>query len=190
MHPLGVIHGRFQGLHNDHLKYLLAAQKRCDFLYVGITNPDAGCSLLEPTAKGRETTVSNPFTYWEREAMIRASLMEAGVVPAAFTIVPFPISIPEKLSNFAPSQAVYFMTIYDDWGREKKKRLETLGLTVEVMWERDASRKGITATLVRQCIMEGKPLRDLVPPAVERLIGEFEAAGRLRRLANREDLPG
>ena len=36
----GVINGRLQVLHNDHLKYLLAGKKRCDHLVVGITNPD------------------------------------------------------------------------------------------------------------------------------------------------------
>ena len=40
MHKIGVIHGRFQLLHNDHLKYLLAGKKRCEHLVVGITNPD------------------------------------------------------------------------------------------------------------------------------------------------------
>ena len=34
----GVIHGRFQGLHNGHMEYLLTAKKRCDFLVIGITN--------------------------------------------------------------------------------------------------------------------------------------------------------
>ncbi len=36
----GVIHGRFQILHNDHMRYLLAGKERCEHLVVGITNPD------------------------------------------------------------------------------------------------------------------------------------------------------
>ena len=36
----GVIHGRFQVLHNDHLKYLLAGKADASTLVVGITNPD------------------------------------------------------------------------------------------------------------------------------------------------------
>jgi len=36
----GVIHGRFQVLHNDHLKYLMEGMALCDHLVVGITNPD------------------------------------------------------------------------------------------------------------------------------------------------------
>jgi len=37
----GVVHGRFQVLHNDHVKYLLAGKARCRHLVVGITNPDS-----------------------------------------------------------------------------------------------------------------------------------------------------
>ncbi|MHA2009472.1 MAG: nicotinate-nucleotide adenylyltransferase, partial [Promethearchaeota archaeon] len=39
-YDLGVIHGRFQVLHNDHIKYLMAGKKLCKYLVVGITNPD------------------------------------------------------------------------------------------------------------------------------------------------------
>lgn len=37
---LGVIHGRFQLLHNDHMKYLLAGKERCEHLIIGICNPE------------------------------------------------------------------------------------------------------------------------------------------------------
>jgi len=39
-YEVGVIHGRFQVLHHDHLKYLLAGKELCRHLVVGITNPD------------------------------------------------------------------------------------------------------------------------------------------------------
>ncbi|MEE3919398.1 hypothetical protein V2I01_16940 [Micromonospora sp. BRA006-A] len=39
-HREGFAHGRFQVLHMEHLEYLLAAAERCDFLHVGITQPD------------------------------------------------------------------------------------------------------------------------------------------------------
>ncbi len=35
----GVVHGRFQPFHLDHLKYALAGLTHCDYLFVGITNP-------------------------------------------------------------------------------------------------------------------------------------------------------
>ena len=39
MDKVGVIHGRFQLLHNDHMKYLLAGKQRCEHLIIGICNP-------------------------------------------------------------------------------------------------------------------------------------------------------
>ena len=55
----GVIHGRFQGLHNGHMEYLLTAKKRCDFLVIGITNflgnaVDSEISRIESTAFPRK----------------------------------------------------------------------------------------------------------------------------------------
>jgi len=44
----GVIHGRFQVLHNEPLKYLLAGKALCKHLVVGITNPDPSLIKSEP----------------------------------------------------------------------------------------------------------------------------------------------
>lgn len=40
MDKIGVIHGRFQVLHNDHMKYLLAGKSLCKYLVIGISNPE------------------------------------------------------------------------------------------------------------------------------------------------------
>ena len=53
MHELGVIHGRFQLLHNDHLKYLLAGKQRCRHLVIGITNPDPTLTRADPADPAR-----------------------------------------------------------------------------------------------------------------------------------------
>lgn len=37
---VGVVHGRFQLLHNDHVKYIMAGMERCERLVIGICNPD------------------------------------------------------------------------------------------------------------------------------------------------------
>ena len=89
-HPLGFIHGRFQVLHNDHLKYLLAGKALCDRLIVGVTNPDETSTADEPADPHRSDAGNNPLTYAEREAMIRAALREAGVPETDFDVIPFP----------------------------------------------------------------------------------------------------
>ena len=38
---IGVIHGRFQLLHNEHMKYIMAGKERCEHLIIGICNPES-----------------------------------------------------------------------------------------------------------------------------------------------------
>ena len=177
-HPLGLIHGRFQVLHNDHLEYLLAGKALCDRLIVGITNPDEMSTADEPSDPHRSDARNNPLTYTEREAMIRAALTEAGVPETDFDVIPFPICRPEQVAAVAPRDAVYYLTIYDDWGREKLKRFVDLGLTTQVMWERPLSEKGLTGTDIREAIREGREFRSMLPPAVAELVEEWKLQER------------
>lgn len=180
MHPTGFIHGRFQVLHKDHLTYLLAGKALCKRLIIGVTNPDAASTRDEATNPARSSAANNPLTFDERKAMIEAALMEAGVDRHEFSVVPFPINCPEILKERAPRDAVYFLTIYDDWGREKLKRFESLGLKTLVMWERPESEKGISGTDVRAAIRDDGDWRDLVPPSVAALVDRWGLAERFR----------
>lgn len=179
-HPTGVIHGRFQVLHHDHLKYLLAGKALCDHLVVGITNPDPDRIGSEATDPARSCPENNPLTYHERSQMIRAALMEAGIPADEFSIIPLPISQPELLKNYAPTDAIYYLTIYDDWGHEKKKRLKNLGLETHVMWEKSASEKGLTGTEVRLAIRENNGWKTLVPVSVAELVEKWNLQERFR----------
>lgn len=182
MHPLGFIHGRFQVLHNDHLTYLLAGKKLCERLIIGVTNPDPTTTREEETNPERSIQANNPLSFEERKAMIEAALMEIGMDRHVFSVVPFPINCPELLEERAPRDAVYYLTIYDDWGREKRKRFQTLGLNTHVMWERPESEKGISGTEVRAAIRQGGEWRPLVPPAVAALVDRWHLADRFRKL--------
>ncbi len=95
MAGVGVIHGRFQIFHNDHLKYVLAGKSRCSHLAVGITNPDPSLTRHDPIDPHRSLPSANPLTYFERYIMVRAALVESGVPEREFSIVPFPINFPE-----------------------------------------------------------------------------------------------
>lgn len=162
----GVVHGRFQLLHNDHMKFILEAKSRCQHLIVGICNPDKETTAYNEIDPHRSSDEANPFTYYERYEMIKGSLLEAGVPADEFDIVPFPINFPERIFNYAPRDARYYLTIYDQWGYEKKEMLESIGCDVEVLWEVDISRKGISGTDVRALIKEGKSWEEFVPAFV------------------------
>ena len=98
--------------------------------------------------------------------MIKNSLLEAGVPREEFDIVPFPIEFPEKISNYAPLDATFYVTIYDKWGEKKLKILQDLGLKTDVMWVRTDAQRFSSGTEVRTCIREGREWKHLVPTAV------------------------
>ena len=110
MDELGVIHGRFQVLHNDHMKYLLAGKERCKHLIIGICNPEIDLTKYTSSNPHRSKRSSNPLTYFERMECIKYSMIEAGVNQEEFDIVPFPINFPEKIYNYAPKNAKYYFT--------------------------------------------------------------------------------
>lgn len=181
----GVIHGRFQVLHNDHMRYLLAARERCRHLVVGVTDPDPSLSRFEANAPGRSDPLANPLTYFERQACVRQALAEAGVPPEALTVTPLPISFPELYRHYVPMDATFFLTIYDDWGRDKLARLNALGLATHVLWERPPGEKGLNATDVRALMLRDGDWEPLVPPAVARLMRLWDVPERLRGMEER-----
>ncbi len=181
--PLGVIHGRFQVLHNDHLRYLLAGRDLCRHLVVGVTNPDPMLSRDESVNPHRSRPEANPMTYFERQAMIRAVLAEAGMRPNNLTVVPFPINRPELYAHYVPPGASYYLTIYDDWGRAKRDYLLGAGLDVRVLWEVAPRDKGISGSHVRRLMAEDGDWESLVPPATARLCRTWDVPGRLRPMA-------
>jgi nicotinamide mononucleotide adenylyltransferase len=180
----GVVHGRFQLFHLDHLKYVLAAKGRCRHLVVGITNPDPTLTRFDPADPHRSAEVDNPLTFYERYLMIRETLVEAGLAYQDFALVPLPINFPELYRYYVPLDATFFLTIYDEWGERKLAMFKSLGLKVDILWRKLKSEKGLTATGLRRLMGSDQPWEHLVPPAVARLIKEL---GLLNRLSLRED---
>ena len=158
---LGVVHGRFQILHFGHLDYILAAKEKCDFLIVGIANPDPS---LGPTATDthRAAADANPLTFYERMMMITEVLVAQDIPREEFVIVPFPIDRPELIQHYVPRAATFFLTIFDEWGEEKKRRLEALGLATSVL-NRASESKTQNATVIRKLIRDGEPWEQSVP---------------------------
>jgi nicotinamide-nucleotide adenylyltransferase len=181
-HNEGVIHGRFQVLHNDHLKYLLAGKAMCRHLVVGITNPDPAQVKNESADPHRSVPEANPLTYYERYHLVRAALTEAGLSLNEFSVVPFPINSPENYRYYVPMDAVFFLTIYDDWGRQKKIYFESLSLNVHVLWEVKPDEKGISGSDVRSKMVDDLPWEHLVPGAVAALLKEWKISERLRKI--------
>lgn len=170
MQEIGVVHGRFQPFHNDHLKYVLESYKKVDYLYIGITNPDPGKTKLDSTDINRSKEEENPFTYFERLQMINAALEELKIKNNTYCIVPFPINFPELIKHYTPENAEYFLTIYDEWGNKKLETLNKLGLKTNVLWKKQIEQKGIKGSNIRKLIMNGLDYQNFVPGACFKII--------------------
>jgi cytidyltransferase-like protein len=182
---VGSAHGRFQPVHNGHVEYLLAAKKRCDFLYVGLTQiVRSRLQDVSPVAHHRAEVSNNPLTFFERQELIRDVLRENGIGSNEFDILPFPIEDEVVLPEFLPVDVPVFTTVYDDWNREKVVRLRTAGYMVDVLWER--ATKEYIGSEVRTLIAAGdNRYRAMVPDATIRLVDRLKLGERLRGLDNR-----
>ena len=177
MDKYGIVIGRFQLFHNDHLKYLLAAKHFCDVLIVGITSPDDSFLIREDADPHRCNRNSNPFSYFERMEMISSVLIDNGIPNEKFRIVPFPIEKPKLIHCYVPLDATAYITVYDQWGKEKKTRLEKIGFKVDVLWE--TKQKGISATEVRKCIRNNTSWDEFVPRTVFDYINKYDLKKRI-----------
>ena len=179
----GVVHGRLQWLQLKHMEYLLAAKMRCRLLYVGITHPDIfACPAASPLDVHGTLVRDNPLAYIERYEMIRDSLLEFGVKREEFEIIPFPVDRPDVLAQYAPADAVYYMSICGEWDREKEKILSSLGLKTEILWERDPEEKGITGTELRALIAGDGSWRQYMPKAAAEYLTEHGLDERIKNL--------
>jgi len=183
VYDTGVIHGRFHVLHNDHLKYLLAGKERCRHLVVGITNAEPEMIQAEAADPERGTPQANPLTYFERYQLVRCALMDAGVAAQDLSIVPLPISHPDRYRHFVPLDAVFFLSIYDDWGRRKLKYFESQGLKTYILRDVPPDEKGLSATKIRERMIRGEPWQNFVPRSVARYLEKWKITQRLRDFA-------
>lgn len=178
----GVIHGRFQVLHNDHLAYLMGGMELCRHLVVGITNPDPYLTRNEHADPKRSDPAANPLSYFERYVMVRTVLEEAGIAPSRFSVVPFPISLPELYRYYVPLDALFFLSIYDEWGKRKLEYFTSLGLKTHVLRDVPNDRKGLSATEIRSRMARNEPWEELVPPSVARLMKKWDIPTRLGKI--------
>ena len=153
----------------------------CKHLVVGITNPDPFLTRQEDADPNRSAPQANPLTYYERYVMVGSALDEAWVSPREFSIVPFPINLPKLYKYYVPMDAVFFLSIYDKWGKKKLNMFKAQGLETNVLWEVPPEKKGISASDVRAGIKNGGSWEHLAPPSVSELIKKWNIVDRLKK---------
>lgn len=159
--------GRFQPVHDDHLRLFRTALRAGDRLIVAVTNPDPGTRRAEPTSEHRHLADANPFTYYERVELLTAALASgegsAGTRGADVYIVPFDLARPEHWSHYVPLSAVQYVGVYGPWEREKVRRLAAGGYQVVEVPGDESTRR--SATAIRSVLRTGQDWEQLVPPS-------------------------
>lgn len=179
----GMVHGRFQPFHNGHLEYVLHASQHCHHLIVGITNSDPSVIVQESTDPDRHLPAANPFTFFERQWMIRAALAEVQCGVPQVSLVPFPIHHPGRWQFYCPPKTTQFVRLFSAWGQEKIERFQAMGWPVTVL---DAgANKQVSGIEVRRRLQIGQGWEELVPFAVARILKEIGAVERVRKAGSR-----
>lgn len=180
----GVIFGRFQMFHMKHMEYLLAAKMRCRMLYIGITHSDiTAFGATSPLDVNGITRRDNPMTYLERMEMIQKAAEDFGIWKDAYEIIPFPITQPDLIAEYAPKDATYFMNICGKWDEEQYQTLKKLGLRVEVLMRKAPEDVTICSSRIRELITEGKEWKMYVPKAVGEYITSQGIDKKIRALS-------
>lgn len=179
----GVVFGRFQIFNLKHMEYILAAKMRCKKLYIGITHADivsfAATSSLDVHGI---TKRDNPLTFYERYEMIQEALLDFGVRRKEFSIIPFPISQPDLICQYAPKDATYYISIGSEWDEEKYQIIQRLGLKTEVLWQRNKEEKEVTGSEVKKMIAENRHWQQHVPKTACEYIISHGIDQRVREL--------
>src|SRR5262249_15295966 len=125
----GLVLGRFQPLHREHVRYLDAALERVEHLVIGITRPFG--EVPEAGGASRNNTDANPLPYWLRERIL-LDWADRNRVASRVTVRPVPISDSGLRSVVAPGTTV-LITEVEPWSLEKRSVIEEAGHRVIVL---------------------------------------------------------
>ncbi|MBO5461500.1 MAG: nicotinate-nucleotide adenylyltransferase [Ruminococcus sp.] len=179
----GVVFGRFQIFHLKHMEYLLAAKMRCKKLYIGITHSDiTAFGATNDLDMNGGTKRDNPMTYLERLEMIQKAVEDFGIQKDAYEIIPFPISYPELIAQYAPTDAVYYMNICSEWDEAQYEILKKMGLNVEVLIRKAPEEVVVSSAKIRKAMVEGKEWKQFVSKSVSEYLIQKEIDKRVCEL--------
>ena len=166
-YPFGMILGRFQPFHLEHLRYFKLVFEQSDKVIVGITNPDPSTILADKASDHRHLPEANPLTFIERLMMIQEALRDAGYPMERIFIVPIPIHHPDRWKYYIPEDTAIFVVAYSPWEREKAERLQSAGYKVVIVKHLE---KEISGRQIRSLLKSDGDWEKLVPAAVARFM--------------------
>lgn len=151
-------------------------------MVIGITNPDPSMVRRETVDPNRSNLTANPLTYYERYVLIRSVMKENDIDLCDLSVVPLPINRPDLYKYYVPLDAVFFLSIYDDWGKKKLSYFQSLGLKTHVIRKVPLEEKGISASEIRNFMINNQSWEHLLPKSVVHLMKEWKIPTRLKKL--------
>ncbi len=158
--------GRFQPFHKGHLEVVRSIAKKCDSLIIGIGSAQYS------------HTYENPFTAGERHLMISRALKDEGL--KEYFLVPivdinrYAVWVSHVVSMVPPFEVVF------------TNNSLTRRLFSEARYEIHDSpmfnREIYSGTEIRRRMSMGAEWKDLVPPAVVKVIDDIDGINRIRDL--------
>ncbi|HLD87380.1 MAG TPA: nicotinamide-nucleotide adenylyltransferase [Candidatus Nanoarchaeia archaeon] len=160
----GLFIGRFQPLHNAHLKDIEIALSEVDRLIIAIGSSN------------EENTEKNPFSMKERKEMIEKTLRARGIT--RWEIVDIPDCAEDEewmkcLKKKAPKYDIAFMS---------NDSMESFFSSRKIKAKRLPFVQGRSASRIRKLIQEGKRWRDYVPKEVEEYLLRKNLVKRIKDL--------
>lgn len=165
----GLFVGRFQPVHNGHIKALEFVFSQVDEVIIGIGSAQAS------------HTLKNPFTTSERMEMLIRALNEAGLTDKRYYLIPLPdINFNAIWATYVVSMVPRFDVVFT--GNSLVAQLfreKGYEVIVQPMFRKDI----LSATEIRRRMIEGEPWEELVPRSVAEFIKDIKGVERIRMLA-------
>lgn len=170
----GLFIGRFQPLHNGHLRAIRYALERVDELIIGVGSAQYSYSI------------ENPFTAGERILMIKNALEETGINLSRVYIVPI-VDVHNNniwvahVESLVPKFNVVFSNnpLVIELFTSRGYKVEKIP-----MYKREI----LSSTYIRKLMLKGdSKWRKLVPKAVADIIDSIKGEERLRKISSSDE---
>jgi nicotinamide-nucleotide adenylyltransferase len=167
------ITGRFQPLHRDHVRLMLHAAGQAERLIVAITNPYPANARAFPESEHRHRPDANPFTFIERQELVRVALAANDMPPTRFVVVPFDLGAPGTWPHLVPLQATQVAGVKSGWELAKLRMFAEAGYPILAV--RVEALSALSSTAVRGAMLsEARDIwTQMVPPATVPLLEDL-----------------
>ncbi len=170
MYKRGLFLGRFQPIHNGHIKVIKLLMEEVEELIIGIGSAQHSHSF------------NNPFTAGERVTMIKNALQENGIDLTRIFLIPI---FDTNDNRIWVSHVIACVPKFDVVYTNNKlvfRLMKEFGVMVKNTEIFD--REILSSTEIRNRILKGEKWQDLVPKSVVDFIEQIDGINRIREIGH------